>query len=93
MSEILELWEQDPELNRKIAEIKVQHEIDKFFDMKTYNFFDGLSELPEKRNHAPRNMEYPSYEKRYGTHEEQTSRINSYWSWIFNDIKNGNKEK
>lgn len=71
-------------LQQKIDELKVQHHIDEFFDMKPFTFWSGIELMPEKRNHAPYRPAYG-----YGTYEEQQERLQIINDDLFNALMDG----
>lgn len=76
---------EDKELQDKLTAARWQHYEDKFFDMKPASFFDGLSGLPEKRNHVPYQPN-----QGYGTYEEQQARFKAIDVDLINALINGN---
>jgi hypothetical protein len=79
---------EDQELNQKIATVKIQHAIDKFFEMPEYNFWSDLGQKQLRKDFidpdGTRTKCIPYQPNHgYGSYQEQQERFKVIWndSW------------
>lgn len=65
-----------------INSMRLQKEIDAFFEMEPFGFLDDLKYLPEKKNHV-----FYTSQRGYGTYEEQYERLGNYHDQLVRELK------